>query len=114
ASAVSVGCDLIEHDYHHTADGLPVLLHDALLDRTTDAAERFGMKRVNVAAKTWAELRDLDAGSWFDAMFAGTQLPTLEEALATIQAGSMTLIERKAGDAKTCVELLRKQDLLHD
>ena len=58
------------------------------------------------------ELRMLDAGAWFDAQFAGTRIPTLGEALDTIQAGSITLIERKAGDPATCIELIKRKDLL--
>ncbi len=50
--------------------------------------------------------------SWFDAKFAGTPIPTLAEALDTIQNGSMTLIERKTGDAATCVKLLKDKNLL--
>jgi glycerophosphoryl diester phosphodiesterase len=59
-----------------------------------------------------AELAPLDAGTWFNAKFRGTKLPTLDESLDVIQAGSMTLIEHKAGDAKTCLDLLKKKDLL--
>lgn len=114
ASAVEVGCDLIELDYHHTADGRPVVLHDGHLDRTTNARSYFGAEKIPVSSKTLDELRPLDAGSWFSQEFAGVGMPTLEEALRTIQAGSVTLIERKAGDAKTCIDLLRKHDLLHE
>ena len=46
-----------------------------------------------------AELQKLDVGAWFDDKFAGTKLPTLVESLDLIQARSVTLIERKAGDA---------------
>ncbi|HTM56510.1 MAG TPA: glycerophosphodiester phosphodiesterase, partial [Pirellulales bacterium] len=53
-----------------------------------------------------------DAGAWFKPAFAGTRIPTLNEALDTIQPGSMTLIERKGGDPATCVNLLRERKLL--
>jgi glycerophosphoryl diester phosphodiesterase len=112
--AIAVGSDLVELDYYHSADGVPVTFHDKTLDRTTDAVTRWGSKDVRVASKTLAELQTLDAGGWFDARFAGTQIPTLDVSIDTIQNGSMTLIERKHGDAKTCIELLERKKLLGD
>lgn len=114
ASAVEAGADLVELDYVHSADGVPVVIHDTTLDRTTDACQVFGSEKILVKDKLLAELLKLDAGKWFDDSFAGTRLPTLEEALDTIQNGSVTLIERKQGDAKTCVELLRRKGLVHE
>jgi len=108
-SAVKAGSDLVELDYIHTSDGIPLVIHDATLDRTTDAVMRWGGKHIKVSSKTLAELRTLDAGSWYDRRFAETRLPTLEEALDVIQKGSVTLIERKGGDAKTCLDLLRRK-----
>lgn len=112
ASAIGAGADLIELDYHHSSDGIPVVLHDNDLARTSDAKERWGNGAAFVGSKTLGELRELDAGSWFGSRFAGTRIPTLDEALTTIQAGSATLIERKAGDATTCIKLLEKKDLV--
>ncbi|MCA9102681.1 MAG: hypothetical protein KDA63_16085 [Planctomycetales bacterium] len=111
-AAVEVGADLVELDYYHSADGIPVTFHDKTLDRTTDAVARWGTVEVAVTSKSLAELRMLDAGAWFDRRFTGTQIPTLDESLDVIQNGSMTLIERKHGDAKTCIELLRQKQLL--
>jgi glycerophosphoryl diester phosphodiesterase len=107
-SAVAVGADLVELDYYHSADGVPVTFHDKTLDRTTDAATRWGKKDETVGSKTLADLQTLDA----DACFAGTQIPTLEASIDVIQNGSVTLIERKHGDAKTCIELLDKKNLI--
>lgn len=111
--AKAAGADLVELDYHHTKDGELIVIHDGELDRTTDAVARWGGKDIRVASKTLTELRTLDAGQWFDAKYAGTRLPTLVEALDFIQAGNVTLIERKAGDAATCVKLLRDRQLLN-
>lgn len=111
-SAVKAGADLVELDYVHTADGVPLVIHDETLDRTTDAVSRLGGREIPVVSKTLAELRTLDAGRWMDSKFEGTPLPTLEEALDAIQPGAATLIERKAGDAATCVELLRRKGLI--
>lgn len=60
--AKAAGADLIELDYHHSKDGVPVVIHDAELDRTTDAVARWGRQQIPVASKSAAELRTLDAG----------------------------------------------------
>src|SRR5262249_41675355 len=101
-----------ELDYHHSSDGVPLVIHDDTLDRTTNSRALWGAQKIKVAARPLADLLKLDAGTWFDARFAGTRLPTLEESLDVIQAGSMTLIEHKAGDAQTCIELLKRKGLL--
>lgn len=112
--ALAAGADLIELDYRHSRDGVPVVIHDATLDRTTDASKRWGAGRIRVDAKTAAEIHALDAGSWFGLKFAGAKVPLLTEALDLINGvGRVTLIERKAGDAKTCVELLRSKKLIN-
>ena len=111
--AKAAGADLIELDYHHSKDGVPVVIHDADLDRTTDARARWGKTKIRMASKTMEELRTLDAGRWFEARYAGTRISSLVEALAFIQAGNITLIERKSGDAATCVQLLRDRKLIN-
>jgi glycerophosphoryl diester phosphodiesterase len=106
--ALAAGADLIELDYHHTRDGVPMVLHDYTLDRTTDATRRWGGKGVRVADRPYEDLKELEAGLWFNPPQAGVRLPTLSQALEVIQRGSVTLIERKAGDAATCVKLLKE------
>ncbi len=110
-SAVKLKADLVELDYHHTADGVPLVIHDKDLDRTTDAVTLLGGSKLLVSKYKLADLAALDAGKWYNARFAGTKLATLEQALDVIQAGSTTLIEHKAGDAQTCLELLKKKQL---
>jgi glycerophosphoryl diester phosphodiesterase len=109
--ALEAKSDLVELDYHHSADGVPVVIHDDNLNRTTNAQELLGKDNVLVIDMPAAELAKLDAGTWFDEEFRGTKLPTLVESLAAIQAGSTTLIERKAGDAATLVKLLEREKL---
>ena len=111
--AMAAGADLVELDYHHTKDGKLIVIHDRDLDRTTDARTRWAQKRIKVASKTAAEIQSLDAGSWFDAKYAGTKIPLLDEALDTIQQDSVTLIERKHGDPTSCINLLRHKDLIN-
>ena len=111
--ALATGADLVELDYHHSKDNQLVVLHDFTLDRTTSATNRWARKDLKVSDFTWAEMRGLDAGAWAGPGFAGTRLLRLDEALDVIQAGGITLIERKAGPAKDCVELIRQKSLLN-
>lgn len=62
----------IETDVRRTKDNQLVLLHDELVDRTTDGSG-------SVHDFSLDELRNLDAGSWFGPEFAGERIPTLEE-----------------------------------
>jgi glycerophosphoryl diester phosphodiesterase len=105
--ALRAGADLVEMDYRHSADGVPVVIHDRTFDRTTDARRKWHHRGIAVASKTAAEIQTLDAGSWFDEGFAGARVPLLSEALRTIQNHGVALIERKSGDALTCAKLLR-------
>lgn len=110
--ALSAEADLVELDVHQTRDGVLVVLHDATLDRTTDVVSRWKRSRVPVGDVTAAELAELDAGAWFHPRYAGTRLPTLEEALRAIaNRGGLTLIERKTGEAAAYVGLLRTLQL---
>lgn len=111
--AMQAGADLVELDYYHSKDAQLIVMHDTTLDRTTDATNRWGGKKIPVESKTAAEIQSLDAGSWFDAQFAGTKAPLLNEALDLIQNGNVTLIERKEGDAATCVKLLKDRALIN-
>ena len=113
--ALQAGADLIEVDYRLSKDHQLVVIHDADLDRTTDARRRWHRRRIKVASKTAAEIQELDAGSWFDAKYAGTKVPLLSQALEQIAstAGGVALIERKAGEPAACLELLRELKLIN-
>jgi len=104
--------DLVELDYYHSADGVLFSFHDKTLDRTTNAVKRRGKRKLACDKLPWAELAELDAGSWFDPKYKGTKIPTLAESIDAIQTGSVTLIERKGGDAATVVKLLSEKQLL--
>ncbi len=78
--AIEAKADFVEIDVRSSKDGIPVLIHDRTTGRTTnDALNR------NVHDLTLAELKQLDAGSWFSNEFMGETIPTLEEALVITQ-----------------------------
>jgi glycerophosphoryl diester phosphodiesterase len=91
-----------------------VVMHDSTLDRTTNAVELWGDEEIAVWSKTMDELRELDAGGWFGPWFGGVGVPSVAEVLDVIQPGSISLIERKRGDAATIVRLLREKEMLDD
>lgn len=111
--ALASKADLVELDYHHSRDGVLTVIHDYTLDRTTDATRRWGGTNLAVESFEFAKMRELNAASWRGPNFPPTPLPSLEEALDTIQKGSVTLIERKNGDAAACVALLRRKHLVN-
>lgn len=99
--AVEVGADGIELDVHLSADGIPVVIHDETLERTTDGTGP-------IAAWSVGELRALDAGSWFDGHFAGEAVPTLEETLRLLSGRLRLNLEVKEPRAGLAIlELLR-------
>ena len=73
-AALEIGVDGLELDVHLSADGHLVVIHDANLKRTTDG-QGF------VHEHTLAQLKQLDAGTWFGPMFAGERIPTFDEVL---------------------------------
>jgi glycerophosphoryl diester phosphodiesterase len=111
---IAAGADLIELDYHHAKDGVPVVMHDYTLDRTSNAADQLRATKIRVDARNADEIAKFDVGSWFHSRFAGERTPRLDEALDFIQQRGVTLIERKAGDAATCVELLKRKNLVNE
>lgn len=99
--AIDQGADFVEQDLQITRDGVLVCLHDSTLERTTNVEEVFPDRfRRNspsgqqteeqsrhwyVADFTLAEIRQLDAGAWFDPKFAGARVPTWQEAIDLIR-----------------------------
>ena len=110
--ALEAGADLVELDYRQSADGQLLVIHDPELDRTTNARLRWGGEHIKFEDKTAWEIRNLDAGSWFDPRFAGTRVPLLSEALDLIQTRGVTLLERKSGDVESIVSLLESKRLI--
>jgi len=71
----SLGYRMFECDIKLSSDGVPFLLHDSALQRTTSG-------RGTAGERTWAELSQLDAGGWHSRSFAGEPIPTLENIAA--------------------------------
>lgn len=89
ARAAKLGADWIELDVHLSRDGVPVVIHDDTLARTTSG-------RGAVRARSAAQLTKLDAGSWFGDAWASERVPTLEQALSWAEgAGVGVEIELK-------------------
>jgi glycerophosphoryl diester phosphodiesterase len=95
--AIEMGADYVEQDLAVTKDGVLICLHDASLERTTNVEELFP-DRVSTATiegterRAWvandftlAEIKSLDAGSWFNPRFKGEKIPTFDEAIALIR-----------------------------
>lgn len=83
--AQAQGADMWELDVGLSRDGVPMVLHDESLMRTSNVAivPAFVHRHPWLLEQfTLAELRGLDAGAWFDPAFTGEGLPTLQEALA--------------------------------
>ena len=92
--ALAQGADYVEQDLQITKDGVLVCLHDLTLERTTNVEDVFpdrsrtggrGEKTWPVSDFTAAEIRQLDAGQWFDPKFAGQRVPTWQEAIDLIR-----------------------------
>jgi len=96
--AIAQKADFVEPDLAVSKDGVLVCLHDDTLERTTNVEEIFpdrfspdvkgrnGEKRWVANDFTVAEMKRLDAGSWFNAKFAGAQVPTFDEMIARVGA----------------------------
>lgn len=106
ASTAEAGAEYFEIDLRLSADGVPVVIHDKSVDRTTDGE---GL----VAELTIDELRSLDAGSWFAPSFAGTAIPTLDEVLAYAAAGDTGVVIEYKG-AWSASEVAGTVDMIRD
>jgi glycerophosphoryl diester phosphodiesterase len=133
--AMAQGADYVEQDLAVTKDGVLVCIHDLTLERTTNVEEVFPdrfvedtraaspVKRWLVGDFTLAELKKLDAGSWFDPKFAGARIPTFQEAIDLVKgkAGLYPELkdpefyrERGVSPEKLLAESLEKNSLPDD
>jgi glycerophosphoryl diester phosphodiesterase len=113
-AAIEAGVTMIELDVMLSRDRKLAVIHDPTLARTTNG-------KGAVADYTLAELKQLDAGSWFDPKFAGQRIPGLSEVLECVNRRAYVNIEIKSNayesdhppDAieRQVVELLRQKNL---
>jgi len=137
--AMTQGADFVEQDLAVTKDGVLVSIHDLTLERTTNVAELFPDRFVEVKAGTtvirhWfvndftlAEIKRLDAGSYFDKKFAGTRILTFQEAIDLVKSAGKPGVglypelkdpefyrQRGINPEKLFVEIVRKNHLEAD
>jgi glycerophosphoryl diester phosphodiesterase len=102
--AIAQKADYVEQDLQITKDGVLICLHDLTLERTTNVAEVFPNRSVkeesgrhwDASDFTLAEIKALDAGSWFDPKFRGAQIPTWQEAINMVRGRAGLYPETKA------------------
>lgn len=103
----------LELDVQLSKDGVPVVIHDFTLDRTTDG-------RGLVKEHTLRELQALDAGRWFGEAFAGERIPTLREALELAKGRARVNVELKTaghlypGIVEAAVRTIREAGMERD
>lgn len=126
--ALEMKADFVEPDLQVTRDGVLICMHDVTLERTTNVKTLFpnrsrevkGRQRWVVSDFTLAEIKELDAGSWFDAKYAGEKVPTLQEMVDVVRGRAGIIPETKSPDEyeksglameKLLMEFLRKNKL---
>ena len=109
--AADLGADGIEFDVQLSSDGQVVVIHDFVLETTTDG-------HGPVRDRTLSELKELEAGAWFDRRFAGQRIPTLQELIDEVGHRLLLNIELKTaslrddGLALAVVRILQENALL--
>lgn len=103
-AAIDAGADYIELDVRTTSDGKLVLMHDSMLNRTTDGSGE-------LKKHTFDEIRSLDAGARFSAAFAGTQVPTLDEALELARGRINVYVDTKDADPQQLIDTIVRHDM---
>ncbi|MCQ6557517.1 glycerophosphodiester phosphodiesterase [Paenibacillus mendelii] len=104
------GIACIEFDVHLSKDGIPVVIHDHTLDRTTNGT---GF----VQSLTYEELQSLDAGSWFAPQFSNEKIPSLEEVLQLTKGRCKLAVELKKalhmyeGIEQKVIDLILRYDM---
>jgi glycerophosphoryl diester phosphodiesterase len=106
--ALKQGADFVEQDLQITRDRQLICLHDLTLERTTNVKDVFATRYREelVAASparhwyvsdfTLQEIKQLDAGSWFNSKFKGARIPTFQEAIDLVRGKAGLYPETKA------------------
>jgi Glycerophosphoryl diester phosphodiesterase family len=90
--AAEINSEGWEIDVQISRDGIPFLMHDGNLKRTTNVEEIFPERKNEYASNfSMAELKQLDAGSWFSSSYIGEKIPTLQEVMMVLNSSTMFL-----------------------
>ena len=104
--ARQMGFYYVETDISFTSDNVPVLLHDATIDRTSNGSG-------NIADMTFEQVREYDFGAWKNAKYAGTKIPSFAEFLALCKARELhPYIEIKSNQAFTQAQIETLVDMV--
>lgn len=101
------GFNYVETDVCFTSDGVPVLLHDASINRTSNGTG-------NINNLTFEQVRQYDFGSWKSAAYAGTKIPSFEEFLDLCKSIMLhPYIELKGNAYYTEAQIQQLVDMVH-
>ncbi len=103
--AIEGGATAVEVDVRTSKDGVLFILHDTTLDRTTNGSGPANKLTIE-------QLKQLDAGTWFDPKFKDQRIPTLKEALETSRGKIDVLLDLKE-KGKEYAESVVKEVLKH-
>lgn len=103
-AAIQAGADFFELDVQTTSDGKLVLMHDGTVNRMTSSTGR-------VSDLTFDQIRSLDVGAKFSKDFAGTKVPTLDEAFDLAHGKINVYVDTKNADAKQLVDTIVRHDM---
>ncbi|MCM2578575.1 glycerophosphodiester phosphodiesterase [Streptomyces meridianus] len=111
--ADDLGITWVENDVQRTKDGELVVMHDTNLTRTTNVEDVFPDRAPwKVSDFTLAEIKKLDAGSWFSAEYRNERVPTLEQYLDEVEDNDQRLLlELKAPELYPGIELQTLDEL---
>ena len=123
ALAIEMEADYVEQDLQLTRDGVLICMHDTTLERTTNVEEVFPDRATEVERRgerhqvwrvadfTLEEIKTLDAGSWFGEEFAGTRVPTFQEAIDLVKGQAGIYPETKAPEEYQALGLTMEEEL---
>lgn len=108
-AALNAGAGAVEFDVRVASCGTPVVIHDEMVDRTTDGEGP-------VVRQSVERLQALDAGAWFAPRFTGERIPTLTETLDHLAAGAHHVYPelkgiRELSDVDRMVGMVRDREM---
>ena len=105
--AFDQGFNIVEIDVRQTKDGVPVVMHDSRVNRTTNGL-------VAIKKMSYDVVSQLDYGSWFDTFFTDEKVRPLEDVLVHAKGRGEVYIEIKEAEPKLLLELVQQFEMLED